>query len=74
VQYFVLLVNLYSTLRVLLNSSHLELNLPGNGLMCSRKIPKFDRNSWRDFVDETCFFFFVQEYVNTDQAAPLKFN
>jgi hypothetical protein len=69
-----LLVNLSSTLRVLLNSSHLELNLPGNDLMCIHKIPIFDRNSRRGFVDETCFLFFVQECVNTDQATPLKFH
>ena len=65
---------LSSTLRVLLNSSRVELSVPENGLICTPKIPKFDRNSWRGFVDETCFFFSVQECMNTDQAAPLKFN
>ena len=73
-QYFVLLVNLSSTLRILLNSNHLELNLSGNGLMCTPKIPRFDRNSRKGFVDETCFFFAVRECMNTDQAAPLKFH
>lgn len=70
--YFMFLVNLSSPLRVLLNSSHLELNFPGNGLMCTPKIPIFDRNSWRGFVDETCFFFSVQESMNTDQSAPVE--
>jgi hypothetical protein len=42
--------------------------------MCTPKIPIFDRNSWRGFVDETCFFFSVQECMNTDQSAPIEFS